>query len=68
MKVRRLLGLLVSGLLCGCAANTPYTETMIDTKKQTQQRALPENPTPEYMRPIYQPGGTSDLNGLPGNQ
>jgi hypothetical protein len=54
MKVRLLLGLLLSGLLCGCAANTPYSETVIDTNKRTQQRGLPE--TPVYGRPIYTPG------------
>ena len=31
MKVQ-LLGLFASGLLCGCAANTPYSETVVDTK------------------------------------
>ncbi len=44
MKVRLLLGLLLSGLLCGCAANTPYSETVVDTNKHTQQRGLPETP------------------------
>jgi hypothetical protein len=66
MKLRLLLGLLVSGLLFGCAANTPYSETVINTSTGTQQRGLPE--TPVYNKPIYQPGGTSDLSGLPGNQ
>jgi hypothetical protein len=61
MKVRLLSSLLLSGLLCGCAANTPYSETVIDTNKRTQQRGLPE--TPVYDRPIYTPGGTSDLSG-----
>ena len=55
MKARLLLGLLLSGLLCGCAANTPYSETVIDTNKHTQERGLPE--TPVYNRPIYTPGG-----------
>jgi hypothetical protein len=44
MKVRLLFSLLLCALLCGCAANTPYSETMIDTSKQTQQRVLPEAP------------------------
>lgn len=56
MKVHLLLGLLVAGLLCGCAANTPYSETVVDTEKRTQQRGLPE--TPVYNRPIYTPGST----------
>ena len=64
MKLRLLLGLLLSGLLCGCAANTPYSETVVDTNKHTQQRGLPE--TPVYNKPIYTPGGTSDLSGAPG--
>jgi hypothetical protein len=56
MKVRLLLGLLLSGLLCGCAANTPYSETVVDTNKHTQQRGLPE--TPVYNKPVYSPGST----------
>jgi len=59
MKVRLLLGLLLSGLLCGCAANTPYSETVVDTNKHTQQRGLPE--TPVYgRRPVYTPGSTEE--------
>jgi hypothetical protein len=63
MKVHLLLSLLLSGLLCGCAANTPYSETVVDTTKQTQERGLPE--TPVYNRPIYTPGtgGADDLSG-----
>jgi hypothetical protein len=61
MKVRLLLGLLLSGLLCGCAANTPYSETVVDTNKHTQQRGLPE--TPVYGRPVYSPG-SSDQPGI----
>jgi hypothetical protein len=56
MKVRLLLGLLLSGLLYGCAANTPYSETVVDTNKHTQQRGLPE--TPVYNKPVYSPGST----------
>ncbi len=56
MKVRLLFSLLLSALLCGCAANTPYSETVIDTTKQTQQRGLPE--TPVYNRPIFTPGSS----------
>lgn len=33
MNARLLLSLLLSVLLCGCAANTPYTETVVDTEK-----------------------------------
>jgi hypothetical protein len=61
MKVRPLLGLLLAGLLCGCAANTPYSETVVDTNKHTQERGLPE--TPVYNKPTYAPGGSSDLPG-----
>jgi len=66
MKVHLLLALLLSTLLWGCAANTPYSETVIDTSTGAQQRGLPE--TPVYSRPVYTPGGSSDLSGLPGNQ
>jgi hypothetical protein len=59
MKVRLLLGLLLSGLLCGCAANTPYSETVVDTNKHTQQRGLPE--TPVYNRPVYTPASTEAI-------
>jgi hypothetical protein len=61
IKVRLLLGLLLSGLLCSCAANTPYSETVIDTSAGTQKRGLPE--TPVYNKPVYTPGSTSDLGG-----
>jgi hypothetical protein len=62
MKVL-LLGLLASGLLCGCAANTPYSETVVDTSTHTQERGLPE--TEVSNRPIYTPGagGKDDLSG-----
>jgi len=60
MKVRLLLGLLLAGLLCGCAANTPYSETVVDTDKHTQQRGLPE--TPVYSRPVYAPGSTETIS------
>jgi hypothetical protein len=66
MKVHLVLALLLSPLLWGCAAHTPYSETVIDTSTGTQQRGLPE--TPVYSRPVYTPGGASDLSGLPGNQ
>ena len=62
MKV--VLGLLASGLLCGCAANTPYSETVVDTEKHTQQRGLPE--TPVYGRPVFTPG-SQDQIGLGGH-
>jgi hypothetical protein len=61
MKVYLLLGSLLSGLFCGCAANTPYSETVIDTTRQTEQRGLPE--TPVYRRPIFTPG-SSEQPGL----
>jgi len=63
MKIHSLLVLFVAGFLCGCAANTPYSETVIDTNKHTQQRGLPE--TPVYNRPIYTPGtgASDDLSG-----
>jgi hypothetical protein len=61
MKVCLLLGLLLSGLLCGCAANTPYSETVVDTNKHTQQRGLPE--TPSYNKPVFTPG-SSEQPGL----
>lgn len=54
MNARLLLSLLLSVLLCGCAANTPYTETVVDTEKHTQQRALPDAPRREPL--TYQPG------------
>jgi type IV pilus biogenesis protein CpaD/CtpE len=57
MRRRLLLGLLLSALLCGCASNSPYSETVIDTNKGTQQTALPEAP-PVYDRPIYTPGAS----------
>jgi hypothetical protein len=58
MKGRLPLALLLSGLLCGCAANTPYSETVVDTNKHTEQRGLPE--TPVYNRPVYSPGSTEE--------
>jgi hypothetical protein len=61
MKFRLLLGLLASGLLCGCAAHVPYSETMTDTGTQNQRRVLPDAPS---QGPItYQPG----LDAGPGN-
>jgi hypothetical protein len=59
MKVRLLFGVFLSGLLCGCAANTPYSETVIDTSTQTRQTVLPEAPVAN--RPTFAPGseGTS---------
>jgi len=62
MKVHLLLGLMLSGLLFGCAANTPYSETVIDTSKHTQERGLPE--TPVYNIPIYTPGGGNEQIGI----
>ena len=61
MKVRLLSSLLLSGLLWGCAANTPYSETVVDTEKHTEQRGLPE--TPVYNKPVYAPGA-SEQPGL----
>jgi hypothetical protein len=59
MNFRLLLALLLSGLLWGCAANTPYSETVVDTNKQTEQRGLPE--TPVYRRPVYTPGASEQI-------
>ncbi|HEX9280998.1 MAG TPA: hypothetical protein VF878_00840 [Candidatus Udaeobacter sp.] len=64
-KVRLLFGLLLSGLLCGCAANTPYSETMTDTSAQTQQRVLPDAPRQAPL--TYQPGLDSG-SGMMGGQ
>jgi hypothetical protein len=61
MEVRLLLGLLLSALLCSCAANTPYSETVVDTNKQTQQRGLPETPVSD--RPVYTPGSQGMTSG-----
>ena len=61
MKVHLLLGVLVSGLLYGCAANTPYSETVVDTNKRTQQRGLPETPVSD--RPVYAPGSQGMTSG-----
>ena len=65
MKLHLLVALMLSALLWGCAAHTPYSETVIDTSTGNQQRGLPE--VPVYDRPIYTPGGSSDLSGLPGS-
>jgi hypothetical protein len=54
MKLHQLFGLLLSGLLCGCAATAPYSETMTDTSTQTQQRVLPNAPPQPPL--TYQPG------------
>jgi len=64
MKVRLLFGLLLSGLLCGCAANVPYSETMTDTRTQGQQRVLGESPR---QAPVtYSPGIDSTGSGMSG--
>jgi hypothetical protein len=54
VKVRLLLGLLVAGLLCGCASSAPYSETMIDTNSKNRQTVLPEAPPQAPL--TYQPG------------
>ncbi|MBX6325767.1 MAG: hypothetical protein IRY93_07000 [Chthoniobacterales bacterium] len=54
MKLRVLLCWILAALLCGCAANTPYSETMVDTGANTRERVLPE--TPVVNRPVYTPG------------
>ena len=64
MKVL-LLGLLAWGLLCGCAANIPYSETVTDTSAQTQQRVLPD--APQRAPLTYQPGLDSG-SGMMGGQ
>ncbi len=55
MKVGQLLGLLlIAGVLCSCASNAPYSETMIDTSTQKRNAVLPDAPP---QAPItYQPG------------
>ena len=65
MKLRLLLGLLLSGLLYGCAANVPYSETMTDTGTQSQQRVLPDAPRQAPLS--YQPGLDSG-SGMFGGQ
>ena len=54
MKTRLLLGLLLASLLCSCAANAPYSETMIDTSTQDQRSVLPEAPRRAPL--TYKPG------------
>jgi hypothetical protein len=49
MKVRLLLGLVLSGLLCSCASNSQYSETMIDTSTHAGQTVLPEPPPHEHL-------------------
>ena len=61
MKVRLLLGLLLSGLLCACAATVPYSETMTDTSTQSQERVVPNGPS---QGPItYTPGLDAGFGG-----
>jgi hypothetical protein len=67
MKVHLLLGLLLSALLCGCAANVPYSETMTDTSTQGQRRVLPDAPRQAPL--TYQPGlDSSSAMGAFGGQ
>ncbi len=47
MKARVLLGLLLSGLLCGCASNTPYSQT----SAPTPQTVLPQAPLTPQVGP-----------------
>ena len=44
MKVHVLLGFFASAILCSCAANSPGSETMIDTSTNARQTVLPEAP------------------------
>jgi hypothetical protein len=44
MKVHVLLGFFVPAILCSCAANSPSSETMIDTSTQTRQTVFQEAP------------------------
>jgi len=60
-----LLGLIASGLLCGCAANAPYTETMTDTSSQTQRRVLPDAPR---QAPLTYTPGLDSGSGFGGGQ
>jgi hypothetical protein len=65
MNVRLLFSLLLSGLLCGCAATIPYSETMTDTNTQNQQRVMPDAPRQAPL--TYQPGLDSG-SGMMGGQ
>ena len=66
MKVRQLLGLLLAArLLCSCASNAPYSETMIDTSTQKRNAVLPDAPPQPPL--TYQPGLDSGPGfGAPG--
>jgi hypothetical protein len=57
MKVHVLLGFLVSAILCSCAANSPSSETMIDTSTHARQTVLPDAPP---QAPISVPFGPND--------
>jgi hypothetical protein len=52
IKVHVLLGFLVSAILCSCAANSPNSETMIDTSTQAQQRVLQDAPRAPISAPF----------------
>ena len=55
MKVGQLLGLLlIAGVLCSCASNAPYSETMIDTGTQNRHTVLPDAPPQAPL--TYKPG------------
>jgi hypothetical protein len=55
MKIRLLLGLIVSGLLCSCVSTGPYSETVIDTTNQTRHTMTDEGPE---RVPLSVPVGT----------
>jgi hypothetical protein len=44
VKLRALFGFFLLCALCGCAANSPNSETMIDTSTKTKQTVRPEAP------------------------
>ena len=47
MKVGLLVGLLLPGLLCSCASNSPYSET----SQPTPQTVLPPAPLTPQVSP-----------------
>src|ERR1700693_5245330 len=52
MKVHVLLGFFVSAILCSCAANSPNSETMIDTSTHAQHRVLQDAPRAPISAPF----------------
>jgi hypothetical protein len=53
MKMRLLLGLVACAILCSCAANTPGSETTVDTDTQNRRTVYGENPEqPKLSVPV----------------